>query len=59
MEQHSNAGFAALNGKSPLTGNMIMGVVLGSAAAEGGQNLLVLMVHEHGADPGIDIAHVS
>ncbi len=36
-----------------------MGVVPGSAAAKGDQNLLVLMVHEHEADPGIDIAQVS
>ena len=56
LEQRSNAGFAALNAKGPLTGNTIMGVVPGSAAVEGDQNLLVLMVHEHGADPGISLA---
>ncbi len=36
--------------------NTILRVVPGGAAAERGQNLLVLMMHEHGADPGISLA---
>ena len=36
--------------------NTILRVVPGGAAAERDQNLLVLMMHEHGADPGISLA---
>ena len=56
LEQRSNAGFTSLNGKGPLTGNTLMGVVPGSAAVAGDQNLLILMVHEHGVGPGISLA---